>query len=45
MTNLVRYSVKVADPDVARVQDGAVLQGRAVGSTSVQVSHAVCTCL
>lgn len=41
MTNLVRYSVKVGDPDVARVQDGMVLQGRAVGTTSVQVSHEV----
>ncbi|XP_076614790.1 transmembrane protein 132D [Chaetodon auriga] len=37
VTNLVRYSLKVADPDVARVQDGAVLQGRAVGTTTVQV--------
>lgn len=41
MTNLVRNSLKVADPDVARVQDGAVLQGRAVGTTTVQVSHRV----
>ncbi|XP_059214266.1 transmembrane protein 132D [Centropristis striata] len=37
VTNLVRYSLKVADPDVARVQDGSVLQGRAVGTTTVQV--------
>ncbi|KAM9338411.1 transmembrane protein 132D [Symphorus nematophorus] len=37
VTNLVRYSLKVADPDVARVQDGLVLQGRAVGTTAVQV--------
>ncbi|XP_040014268.1 transmembrane protein 132C isoform X2 [Xiphias gladius] len=37
VTNLVRYSLKVADPDVARVQDGVVLQGRAVGTTTVQV--------
>ncbi|XP_054614115.1 transmembrane protein 132D-like isoform X2 [Dunckerocampus dactyliophorus] len=37
VTNLVRYSLKVADPEVARVQDGAVLQGRAVGRTAVQV--------
>lgn len=42
MTNLVRYSVRVADPDVARVQDGVVVQGRAVGTTTVQVSHEVC---
>uniref|UniRef100_A0A3Q2T2I5 Si:dkey-1d7.3 n=1 Tax=Fundulus heteroclitus TaxID=8078 RepID=A0A3Q2T2I5_FUNHE len=37
VTNLVRYSLKVADPDVARVQDGLALQGRAVGTTIVQV--------
>uniref|UniRef100_A0A3Q0RQZ8 Uncharacterized protein n=1 Tax=Amphilophus citrinellus TaxID=61819 RepID=A0A3Q0RQZ8_AMPCI len=37
VTNLVRYSLNVADPDVARVQDGVVLQGRAVGTTTVQV--------
>ncbi|XP_045923753.1 transmembrane protein 132C isoform X2 [Micropterus dolomieu] len=37
VTNLVRYSLKVIDLDVARVQDGVVLQGRAVGTTTVQV--------
>uniref|UniRef100_A0A8C6V692 Si:dkey-1d7.3 n=1 Tax=Neogobius melanostomus TaxID=47308 RepID=A0A8C6V692_9GOBI len=37
VTSLVRGSVKVADPEVARVSDGLVLQGRAVGTTSVQV--------
>ncbi|KAM9734420.1 transmembrane protein 132D [Menidia menidia] len=37
VTNLVRYSLKVADPDIARVLDGIVLQGRAVGTTTVQV--------
>ncbi|KAI3361849.1 hypothetical protein L3Q82_002179 [Scortum barcoo] len=37
VTNLVRSSLKVVDPEVARVQDGVVLQGRAVGSTTVQV--------
>uniref|UniRef100_A0A671TQ71 Uncharacterized protein n=1 Tax=Sparus aurata TaxID=8175 RepID=A0A671TQ71_SPAAU len=37
VTNLVRNSLKVADPDVARVQDGVVVQGRAVGATTVQV--------
>ncbi|XP_042365857.1 LOW QUALITY PROTEIN: transmembrane protein 132D [Plectropomus leopardus] len=37
VTKLVRSFLKVADPDVARVQDGVVLQGRAVGSTTVQV--------
>ncbi|XP_061656513.1 transmembrane protein 132D-like [Syngnathoides biaculeatus] len=37
VTNLVRYSLKVANPDVAWVKDGEVLQGRAVGATTVQV--------
>ncbi|XP_036974263.1 transmembrane protein 132D isoform X3 [Acanthopagrus latus] len=37
VTNLVRSSLKVADPDVARVLDGVVVQGRAVGATAVQV--------
>ncbi|XP_041826205.1 transmembrane protein 132D [Melanotaenia boesemani] len=37
VTNLVQHSLEVADPDVARVQDGMVLQGRAVGTTTVQV--------
>ncbi|XP_037339689.2 transmembrane protein 132D [Pungitius pungitius] len=37
VTKLVRSTLKVADPDVARVQDGVVLQGRAVGTTTVQV--------
>ncbi|XP_072228202.1 transmembrane protein 132D-like [Leuresthes tenuis] len=37
VTNLVRYSLKVENPDIARVQDGMVLQGRAVGTTTVQV--------
>ncbi|XP_077353938.1 transmembrane protein 132C-like [Festucalex cinctus] len=37
VTSLVRYSLKVSDPDVARIQDGEVLQGRAVGTTTVQV--------
>ncbi|XP_026153655.1 transmembrane protein 132D [Mastacembelus armatus] len=37
VTNLVRHSLKVADPEVARVQDGLVLQGRSVGTTAVQV--------
>ncbi|XP_061554393.1 transmembrane protein 132D [Phycodurus eques] len=37
VTNLVRHSLKVADPDVASVKDGEVLQGRAVGTTTVQV--------
>ncbi|XP_070706357.1 transmembrane protein 132D [Pempheris klunzingeri] len=37
VTTLVRNSLKVADPEVARVQDGVVLQGRAVGTTTVQV--------
>ncbi|KAM9841699.1 transmembrane protein 132D-like [Aulostomus maculatus] len=37
VTRLVRHSLRVADPEVARVQDGVVLQGRAVGATTVQV--------
>ncbi|XP_017265930.1 transmembrane protein 132D [Kryptolebias marmoratus] len=37
VTNLVRYSLQAADPNVVRVQDGMVLQGRAVGTTTVQV--------
>ncbi|XP_061149954.1 transmembrane protein 132C-like [Syngnathus typhle] len=37
VTNLVRYYLNVADPDVARIQDGEVLQGRSVGNTTVQV--------
>ncbi|KAM3599251.1 uncharacterized protein V6R79_002501 [Siganus canaliculatus] len=37
VTSLVRPSLKVADQDVARVQDGTVLQGRGVGTTSLQV--------
>ncbi|KAM3874370.1 transmembrane protein 132D [Diretmus argenteus] len=37
VTNLVRYSLKVVDPDVARVQAGVILQGRAMGTTTLQV--------
>ncbi|XP_034564936.1 transmembrane protein 132C [Notolabrus celidotus] len=37
VTSLVRNSLKVTDPEVAKVQDGMVLQGRAVGTTAVQV--------
>ncbi|KAG7498414.1 hypothetical protein JOB18_007974 [Solea senegalensis] len=37
VTNLVHRALKVADPDVAVVQDAAVLQGRSVGTTTVQV--------
>ncbi|KAM4634111.1 transmembrane protein 132D [Polymixia lowei] len=37
VTNLVRYSLKVVDPDVARLQAGVVLQGRAMGTTALQV--------
>ena len=44
VTNLVRSSLKVADPDVARVLDGVVVQGRAVGTTAVQVSRDVRLC-
>lgn len=45
VTNLVRSSVKAADPDVVRLQDGVVLQGRAVGATTVQVSSGACVCV
>lgn len=37
VTSLVRSFVKVADAEVARVTDGVILQGRAVGTTTVQV--------
>ncbi|XP_074547138.1 transmembrane protein 132D [Halichoeres trimaculatus] len=37
VTSLVQSTLKVTDPEVARVQDGLVLQGRAVGTTTVQV--------
>ncbi|XP_067341376.1 transmembrane protein 132D [Channa argus] len=37
VTNLVRHTLRVANPDVAWVQDGLVLQGRAVGTTTIQV--------
>ncbi|XP_061118053.1 transmembrane protein 132D [Conger conger] len=37
VTRLVRYSLKVENPRVARVQGGRVLLGRAVGVTSVKV--------
>uniref|UniRef100_A0A3B4APJ4 Uncharacterized protein n=1 Tax=Periophthalmus magnuspinnatus TaxID=409849 RepID=A0A3B4APJ4_9GOBI len=37
VTSLVHSSVKVADPEVARVSDGVILQGRAVGTTTVMV--------
>uniref|UniRef100_A0A672ZMY4 Si:dkey-1d7.3 n=1 Tax=Sphaeramia orbicularis TaxID=375764 RepID=A0A672ZMY4_9TELE len=37
VTNLVRSSVRVVDSEVARVLDGVVLQGRAVGTTTIQV--------
>ena len=43
VTALVRSFLKVADPEVVRLQDG-VLQGRAVGATTVQVSLRVCVC-
>lgn len=44
MTNLVGPSLSVADPDVAQLLDGGVLQGRSVGTTTVQVSSA-CICV
>lgn len=38
VTNLVAPSLRVADPDVAQLLDGGILQGRSVGTTDVQVS-------
>ncbi|XP_072311381.1 transmembrane protein 132D-like [Eucyclogobius newberryi] len=37
VTSLVRSSVKVADSEVAKVSDGVILQGRALGTTTVMV--------
>ncbi|KAK7895925.1 hypothetical protein WMY93_021250 [Mugilogobius chulae] len=37
VTSLVRSSIKVSDPEVARVFDGVILQGRAVGTSTVMV--------
>ncbi|XP_053734244.1 transmembrane protein 132D-like isoform X1 [Synchiropus splendidus] len=37
VTNLVRYFLKVGDPEIVRLQDGVVVHGRGVGSTTVQV--------
>uniref|UniRef100_A0A8C9VJQ8 Transmembrane protein 132D-like n=1 Tax=Scleropages formosus TaxID=113540 RepID=A0A8C9VJQ8_SCLFO len=37
VTRLVHYFLKVADPRVARLQQGTVLAGRTVGVTSLQV--------
>uniref|UniRef100_A0A8C5GGH5 Si:dkey-1d7.3 n=1 Tax=Gouania willdenowi TaxID=441366 RepID=A0A8C5GGH5_GOUWI len=37
VTNLVRSFLKTVDPDIARLQDGSILQGRAVGMTTLQV--------
>ncbi|XP_070991577.1 transmembrane protein 132D-like [Oncorhynchus clarkii lewisi] len=37
VTRLVRYSFRVRDPSIARLQAGTVLQGRAAGTTTLQV--------
>ncbi|KAJ3603815.1 hypothetical protein NHX12_028556 [Muraenolepis orangiensis] len=37
VTRLVRYFLKVEDPRVAQLQDGRVLSGRDLGTTSIQV--------
>ncbi|CDQ75959.1 unnamed protein product [Oncorhynchus mykiss] len=37
VTRLVRYSFRVRDPAIARLQAGTVLQGRAAGTTTLQV--------
>uniref|UniRef100_A0AAR2KGT7 Uncharacterized protein n=1 Tax=Pygocentrus nattereri TaxID=42514 RepID=A0AAR2KGT7_PYGNA len=37
VTGLVRYSLKVGDTSIARLQSGTVLSGRAAGVTAVQV--------
>ncbi|CAG5920942.1 unnamed protein product [Menidia menidia] len=37
VTRLVRYFMKVEDPGVARLQDGRVLSGRDLGTTTIQV--------
>lgn len=39
VTSLVCSSLKVVDPDVVVLLAGAVLQGRAVGTTAVQVAN------
>lgn len=42
VTRLVRYSFRVRDPAIARLQAGTVLQGRSAGTTTLQV---MCVCL
>jgi len=37
VTRLVRYFMKVEDPGVARLQEGRVLSGRDIGTTTIQV--------
>ena len=41
-TRLVRYSLRVGDQSIARLHAGTVLQGRAAGTTTLQV---MCVCL
>ncbi|KAM6985088.1 transmembrane protein 132D [Aplochiton taeniatus] len=37
VTRLVRYALRVGDTEVARLQGGVLLQGRSVGTTTLQV--------
>lgn len=37
VTKLVRYFMKVEDPNIARLQAGRVLSGQDVGTTSIKV--------
>ncbi|XP_030623883.1 transmembrane protein 132D [Chanos chanos] len=37
ITRLVRYSLRVKDPSIARLQGGTVLSGKSVGVTTIQV--------
>lgn len=45
VTSQVRYSLRVTEPAVARLQAGTVLQGRAMGVTTLQVCVSVSVCL
>lgn len=39
VTRLVRYFMKVEDPQVAKLQAGRVLSGRDLGTTTIQVHN------
>lgn len=45
VTRLVRYFIKVEDPQVARLQAGRVLSGRDIGTTTLQVTSRIITYL